>query len=239
MMMKRLFDAFDQVRIINLRERADRRAGVEKELARIGFPEIVPPLSFYVAERPAPVPAGEYAPKGSLISHREVIREGLAAGAERLLVIEDDVFFTEPDAGALDRLLDAMGRAQWDIIYFGRLSGEGEPGDGPLRRCRGGVIGGHFYGMTRPYMENVLGFLDSLGKPELGMGEVRPVFRDGAFGLYAERNPQVRQFLAEPSFAGQRSSRTDLHRLAVYDRLPGLRDLAAAARNLRNSLRKR
>ncbi len=237
--MKPLFDAFDQVRIINLRERADRRAGVEKELARIGFADIAPPVSFYFAERPRPVPAGEYAPKGSLISHREVIREALRAGAGSLLVIEDDVFFTDPPAGAVDAVLAAMARTDWDIIYFGRLSAEGEAGEGPLVRCRKGVIGGQFYGMTRSYMEGVLDFLDSLGKPERGMGEVRPVYRDGAFGLYAERNPGVRQYLAEPNLALQRSSRTDLHRLAAYDRIPGLRDLAEAARNLRNSLRKR
>lgn len=239
MAMKRLFEEFDQVRIINLRERTDRRAGVLKELARIGLDEIAPPLSFYTAERPAPVAAGEYAPKGSLISHREAIREALAAGAGSLLIIEDDVFFTDPPAGAVDDIIGAMRRTDWEIVYFGRLPEEGEPSSAPLNLWPKGVIGGHFYGMTRGYMEKILAYLDSLGKPELGMGDMRPTFRDSAFGLYAEGHPDLKQYLAGPNLALQRSSRTDLHKLAVYDRIPGVKNLVGAARNLRNSMRKR
>ena len=243
-LIKHVFEQFDQVRIINLRERTDRKAGVLKELARIGFDKVAPPLSFYTAERPAQVPEGDFAPKGSLISHREVIREALAAGARSLLVLEDDVFFAEPPASAVDDIIAAMGRTDWDIIYFGRLSCDIEPaadrGDaGPLVPWRKGVIGGHFYGMTRPYMERILLFLDSLGKVELGMEDVRPSFRDGAFGLYAERNADVKQFLAAPNLALQRSSRTDLHKLALYDRIPGVRNFVGAVRNLRNAMRKR
>lgn len=237
--MKAIFGEFDQVRIINLRERTDRKEGVLKELARIGFDDVAPPLSFYTAERPAPVPEGQYNPKGSLISHREVIREALAAGAGSLLVIEDDVFFNDAPAQAVDAVVQAMRRTPWDIIYFGcTIDGE-VARTAPLAPWRKRVIGGHFYGMRRPFMEKALAFLDSLGKPELGMGDVKPVFRDGAFGIYAEQNPDLKQFVAVPSLAGQRSSRTDLHKMAVYDRIPGLRNLAAMARHLRNAVRKR
>ena len=149
------------------------------------------------------------------------------------------VFFTTPPEGAVEAVIGAMEQCDWDIIYFGRIAGEGEPDAAPLNPWRKGVIGGHFYGMQRAYMEKILEFLDSLGKAELGMADVRPIFRDGAFGLYAERNPEVNQYLAAPNLASQRSSRTDLHKLAVYDRIPGVKNLVGAARNLRNSMRKR
>ncbi|MFQ5562360.1 MAG: hypothetical protein ACE5FO_02210 [Parvularculaceae bacterium] len=237
--MKRIFDEFEQVRIINLQERADRRRAVIRELARIGVEEIVPPISFYTARRLTLNDSFESGPKGSLISHREAIREAVASGARNLLVLEDDVFFNEPHPGQIDAIINAIRERSWDIIYFGYLKPDDVSLNGPLARWTGGTIGGHFYGMNRPYMEKMLAFMDSFGKAELGMETTNPSFRDGAFNLYFERNPELNRFLVAPSLARQRSSRTDLHRLSHFDRIPGLRDLTQMTRALRNFIRRR
>lgn len=237
--MKRIFDEFDQIRIINLQDRADRKRAVIRELARIGVREIAPPISFYTAQRLAPNNSKQSGPKGSLISHREVIREAAASGVRNLLVLEDDVFFNEPQPGQIDAIINAMREKSWDIIYFGYLKPDGVPLNGPLAGWSGGTIGGHFYGMNQPFMEKMLAFMDSFGKAELGMDSTNPSFRDGAFNLYFERNPDLKRFLVAPSLARQRSSRTDLHQLSHFDRIPGLRDLAQMSRGLRNLLRRR
>jgi glycosyl transferase, family 25 len=58
---------------------------------------------------------------------------------------------------------------------------------------------------------------------------------DGAFNVIKWELPELRRLVAYPSLAGQRKSRSDL-RPRWFDRVPGLRELAAAARvSLRKS----
>jgi len=240
--MKRLFDRFDQVKIINLPERTDRKAAVLEELARIGFENLGPRLSFFEARRPPSEPSAAAAarPNGALISHREAIREALAAGANSLLVLEDDIFFRSSSEGDLNRIVDAVAAQAWDVIYFGYLEPtEKQLSGAPLSPWSGRVIGGHFCGMNRHFMEQILEFMDGFGFPGADGVVVNPTHRDGAFNLFVERNPDVKRFLAVPNLAIQRSSRTDLHQNRFYDRTPVLREIAGAFRALRNRLRRR
>ncbi len=240
--MRGLFDLFDQVRIINLPERTDRKAAVQRELARIGIEDLGPDFSFFAARRPPVEPghSGQLRSNGALISHREVIREALAAGVNTLLVLEDDIFFRAPTPDQLIDLEQAIRTTPWDIIYFGYLEPvEGQLTGGPLAAWSGRVIGGHFCGMNRRFMERILAFMDGFGTPDQDGAVLNPTHRDGAFNLFIEKNPDLSRRLAVPNLAIQRSSRTDLHPNRFYDRAPILRDVLGAVRALRNHLRRR
>ena len=240
--MKRIFDAFDQVRIINLPERADRQRAVEAELAAIGIDSIVAPISFFEGRRPSSEPdlPGRFRPNGAQISHREVIREALAAGKNTLLVLEDDIFFRAQPAEKVSEIVAAMHTTPWDVIYFGYLEpNERQLTGGPLATWQGRVIGGHFCGMNRRFMEQILAFMDGFGSPGPDGETVSPTYRDGAFNLFVEKNPDFIRRLAVPNLAIQRSSRTDLHENQFYDRTPFLRESLGLIRALRNHLRRR
>lgn len=240
--MKRLFDQFDQIRIINLPERTDRKAAVLRELAGIGMTHLGPNISFYAAKRPPSGQGGEGVnrPNGALISHREAIREALASGAKSLLILEDDIFFRRRRETEIDAILTAMRSAPFDVIYFGYLEpAEEDLTGGPLAAFEGRVIGGHFCGMHRAFMERILAFMDGFGKPGPDGTSCNPTHRDGAFNLFVERNQDVIRKLAVPCLAIQRSSRTDLHENRYYDRAPILREALGIVRALRNSVRRR
>ena len=241
--MRCLFDQFDQVKIINLPERTDRKAAVLAELSRIGFDEFGPRISFFEARRPPSpeqAPSGAARPNGALISHREAIREALAAGANSLLVLEDDIFFRSPTVAELDRILEAVTRNAWDVIYFGYLEpAENQLAGAALSEWSGRVIGGHFCGMNRRFMEQILEFMDGFGSPGADGVIVNPTHRDGAFNLFIEKNPDFRRLLAVPNLAIQRSSRTDLHQNRFYDQTPVFREIAGTIRAMRNRLRRR
>lgn len=240
--MRRLFDQFDQVRIINLPERTDRKAAVLRELAGIGITHFGPNISFYAAKRPPSGQDGEGAnrPNGALISHREAIRETLASGAKSLLVLEDDIFFRRREEAEIDAILAAMRAAPFDVIYLGYLEPAEEVLSGePLAAFDGRVIGGHFCGMNRAFMERILAFMDGFGRPGPDGTICNPTHRDGAFNLFIEKNQDVIRKLAVPCLAIQRSSRTDLHENRYYDRTPILREALGIARALRNSMRRR
>lgn len=239
--MKRILGEFDQVRIINLPERSDRRRAVQSELAAIGVNRIASPISFFEARRPPPAAPGAKGPNGALISHREAIREALAAGVDKLLILEDDIFFKRPPSGAVDAVIEAMKRERWDVLYFGYL----EPADtdlagqGPLATWNERVIGGHFCGMTRPFMACLLEFMDSFGTPDADGVVTNPTHRDGAFNLFIERNPDINRKLVVPCLAVQRSSRTDLHKNRLLDRTPLLREAVNSVRTFYNLFRRR
>lgn len=240
--MKRIFDQFDQVRIINLPERTDRKAAVLRELDAIGIDAADPKISFFEARRPQveTTPSGLRKSNGALISHREAIREALAAGVKTLLVLEDDIFFRAPPERDVSEIVEAIQAKPWDLIYFGYLEPvEGDLPGGPLAAWRGRVIGGHFCGMNRRFMERLVGFIDGFGMPGPDGEVLNPTHRDGAFNLFIEKNPDISRLLAVPNLAIQRSSRTDLHENQFYDRVPVLRDALGMFRALRNRLRRR
>lgn len=238
--MKSVFEFFDQVRIINLPERTDRRRAVEAELAALGLHTLPGNMRFFDALRPPQRAPGQQGPNGALLSHREAIREALQTGAQSLLILEDDVFFRRPGEAAVSRIVEAMRRGNWDVIYLGYLEpAETDLSIEPLAGWQGRVIGGHFCGMRRQFMERILAFMDGFGVPNAQGNILNPTHRDGAFNLFVERHPDLRRVLANPCLAGQRSSRTDLHALGLVDRLPVLRDAAGLLRELRNRLRAR
>lgn len=240
--MRRLFDQFDQVRIINLPERADRKAAVIEELARIGIEDFGTRISFFEARRPPKESSarGQPRPNGALISHREVMREALTAGADTLLVLEDDIFFRSPPSNQTGAIEQAIRTTPWDVIYFGYLEpAESQLAGRPLADWSGRVIGGHFCGMNRRFMERIVVFMDGFGSPGPDGQILNPTHRDGAFNLFIEKNPDVTRRLAVPNLAVQRSSRTDLHQNRFYDRTPILRDAADLVRTLLNHFRRR
>jgi len=236
----KIFERFEQVRIINLPERADRRRAVERELAAVGVREFPAHMRCFPALRPPPRAPGEQGPNGALLSHREAIRQALAEGAHSLLILEDDVFFRRPKSDVITRTLRAMEMEPWDLIYLGYLEPMDTQLEGtPLARWPGRVIGGHFCGMRRPFMEAILRFMDGFGAPDKSGEVLNPTHRDGAFNLFVERHPEFIRVLANPCLAGQRSSRTDLHTLGLADRLPGLRQATGVLRELKNRFSRR
>ena len=62
--------------------------------------------------------------------------------------------------------------------------------------------------------------------------------RDATYNHIRYVVPGVRVFLAVPNLAFQRSSRTNIGALALYDRAVWLRPLIEAARNVKNKIRR-
>lgn len=238
--MDRLLRQFDLVRIISLRERSDRRRETLAEFAAAGVDTARYPIEFYLADRPSS--QGTFptlGARGSFCSHRETVRQAIDAGAHSVLVFEDDVFLRRIEPRAIDALVAAMSSTPWDIIYFGYLQPERFPVAGPLTPWEGPTIGGHFYGLRGQYMRDMVTFMDACERRPPGHPDGGPMFRDGAYNFYAAHHPELRRFLSWPNLAGQRSSRTDLHSNAIFDRSRLLRPLAGALRAVRNHLRSR
>ena len=93
---------FDRAYCISLRKRADRREAVRAEFARVGLV-----VEFVMADKAANPEQGIYE------SHLLCLQRGQAAGAQRILVFEDDVLFR---CFSADRL--AQMTAFLETIYY-------------------------------------------------------------------------------------------------------------------------
>lgn len=213
-----IFDAFDRIRIINLPYRRDRRAEMKRELARVGLAGD-PRVAFVPAMRPAERgPFESIGARGCYGSHQAILEEAAAAG-ESVLILEDDCDFTQAARGYEDA-------GSWDIFYGGYMTADLAD---PLRRS---ITGSHMMGFSAAGARALAAYL-----PAMPYDDVHPPV-DGAYTTFRLTYPQVPVMFAEPPIAVQRSSRTDIAPLRFFDRLPLLRQAAAAARWVKRARRR-
>lgn len=137
-----------------------------------------------------------------------------------MLILEDDCDFAPHAAGyhAPDG---------WDIFYGGHYAAQ------PDRLQDSDIIGAHMMGFSAAAAKRIADYFTNLA-PE---GQFPPI--DGAYVWFRRAYPDVRTAFAEPAIGNQRASRTDIGTLAVYDRLPIIRDATELARQFRNLFRAR
>lgn len=237
--MKRLIEFFDRTYIINLKDRSDRRRGVEREFRSIGLEIPNDKVQFYTALRPT-LQGDFYAlgAKGSFMSHREILKLAVADDLDNVLVIEDDISFRNVSARAVASVLDSLHYQNWDIVYFGYLEPKSPTVMGPLSPWPNDTIGGHFYAVNRKFLRPMVQYMNECEFRPRNHPDGGPMSRDGAFNHVRYIDPNVRVFIAVPNLAYQRSSRTDISPIRSFDRISWLRSPIQLLRDVKTQIRK-
>jgi hypothetical protein len=208
-----MFAPFDRIRIINLPERRDRRSEMEQELAGLGLTED-PRVGFFPAIRPPD--AGTFTSigaRGVYLSQLAILREAAEAGVS-VLILEDDCDFV-PAARDYD-----FGDG-WDIFYGGYFAI-----DPDKDLADSDIVGAHMMGFTAKAAMQICAYLDALD-----FDGIHPPI-DAAYVWFRRAHPEVPTRFATPPLAGQRSSRSDIANLRLYDQIPLLRNAANLARQI-------
>lgn len=208
-----LFDKFDQVRIVNLPQRRDRRRAMEREFSKVGLSS--ERYEFFSAIKP--VHKGDFTSvgaRGCYESHLSILREAKAA-QHSVLIVEDDCVF---DINAASDIFSG----DWKILYGGYY-----PAD-PENLHQSDIIGSHMMGFSQ---EGVSIIADYLGN--LSYEGIHPPI-DAAYVWFRRANPHVRTNFAVPPLARQRRSRSDVADLKLYDRLPIVKNAVNAIRAWRD-----
>jgi hypothetical protein len=105
---------FDRIYCINLMQRPDRRVQAAAQFAQVGLADRV---TYVTVERhPTDCEQGIYE------SHMACLRQGLADGARRVLIFEDDIVFENYRASRFSAALDFLSqRPDWQILFLGCL----------------------------------------------------------------------------------------------------------------------
>ncbi|HDO29567.1 MAG TPA: hypothetical protein ENG79_00710, partial [Desulfobacteraceae bacterium] len=106
---------FDKVYCISIDDRRDRREQARKQFAEVGLLERV---EFVIVKKHP-----ENREKGIVQSHMHCLKKGLKAGARRILIFEDDVFFQGVDAPALHEACAFLHhRTKWNGFFLGGIT---------------------------------------------------------------------------------------------------------------------
>ncbi len=156
---------------------------------------------------------------GCLLAHRRALKEGLATGAERFLVLEDDVGFVADVGALLARSLDAL-PADWDLCFLGVFPNAPLVPHGPHLARVLHAFGNHAILYSRRAAAQVVAELpdESTVTPWLERFRALDVY------FSWEILPRLQAFACWPLVAYQVSGHSDIERthIPTRDKIPAL-----------------
>jgi hypothetical protein len=142
------WDFFDCIYCISLEVREDRRQAAAAAFAKVGLAGKVE----FVLVKPHP----SNIEQGMYESHMTCLRKGLEAGAESIVVFEDDVIFDRFDAVHFDHCLQFLRtNPSWKVLLLGALIHSSRKTVNPfIQKVRYQSLA-HAYALNRPYAETL------------------------------------------------------------------------------------
>lgn len=231
---------FEQIYIINLPHRRDRRREMAGQLKKIGLSFDSPGVRLYEAVRPATADGfPSIGTRGCFLSHLSVLRDACEHGFERILILEDDVNFSRNFVVRMGEVRAALELADWSMFYGGyaikvplQIGGDvavvsAEPAVS--------IQNAHFIAFRGRAICDAVDFLETLLSRPPGDSNGGPMHVDGAYNWFRNEFPTRVTLVSVSQLGYQRRSRTDIHALRWFDRIPGIRYLVSMIRSLRNN----
>ena len=142
------WDFFDRIYCISLEEREDRRQAAAASFAKVGLTGKVE----FVLVQPHPLNIEQ----GMYESHMTCLRKGLEAGAEGIVVFEDDVIFDRFDAEHFKQCTQFLAEhPDWKVLLLGALIRSSRKTTNPFIQKVGYQSLAHAYSLNRPYAETM------------------------------------------------------------------------------------
>jgi len=142
------WDFFDRIYCISLEEREDRRNAAMASFSKVG---LAGKVEYFIAKRhPFNIEQGMYE------SHTSCLRRGLEAGAERIVVFEDDIIFDRFDAERFNQSTQFLvEHPDWKVLLLGALIRSSRKTTNPFIQKVGYQSLAHAYALNRKYAETV------------------------------------------------------------------------------------
>lgn len=231
---------FDAIYVINLPARRDRRAQMYEQFKKVGIDPSAPPVVFFDAIRPED--AGGFptlGTRGCFLSHLGVLKHARAAQHRCVLVVEDDLNFSDDFTERFGPTMQTLDSLSWDFWYPSTLSVMPAPtasGDVVEVPAASSVLGAHMFAVKSHVVDQLVPYLEAILSREPGDPAGGPMHVDGAYSWYRRSHPNVRTVMSTRPLGYQRPSRTDIHALKWFDRLPVFDKAAALLRAARARL---
>jgi hypothetical protein len=233
---------FDRIFVINLPSRADRRREIDRQLRRIGLSLESPQVELFAAIRPDR--KGDFdsiGAHGCFMSHLGVLRLARDRRYGRIVILEDDVNFAPRFSEQIEGCVAALRAQPWDVFYGGYRLHQPIELTRPLSLLPSDqeALLAHFIALSDRAVTAATHFLSAMLTRRPNDPQGGPMHVDGAYGWMRRAHPDLISRLAVPQLGYQRRSRTDIHALRWFDRIPVVRTAVAATRAFSNVLTER
>lgn len=232
-----LLEYFDQIYVINLPYRRDRRQEMAEQLNEVGLSFDSPAVQLFEASRPETADGFEsIGARGCFLSHLGVLRDACRRGFEQIVILEDDLNFTPDFRVRMSGVKSALEHVDWSMFYGGYVMKT------PLQTTGTEIIVSanaddliqttHFVGFRGAAIRDAVNFLEAMLRRPAGDPNGGPMHIDGAYNWFRREFPSRITVLAGSQLGYQRRSRTDIHALRWFDRIPGVRHAVGWLRRL-------
>jgi hypothetical protein len=234
-----MLDFFDNIYIINLPHRTDRKKEIEEQFSNIGLSIDGDRIRFFSAIRPD-TPGGftTVGARGCFMSHLGILTEARDRGSKNILILEDDCNFVSNFSEKLQVIQTAMAQRTWSFFYGGALNViEPEKLHNGWLSPAQGVMGAHFFAASGSVLPELVQYLELMLTRPPGDAMGGPMHVDGAYSWFRAAHPGYSSFLAVPELAYQRSSATDIHIRKWYEKPLLNQWILGYLRKLKNAIR--
>ena len=188
------WEFFDKIYCISLDERADRQGEAKRQFGKIGLLERV---EFEIVKKhPHNIEQGIFE------SHLTCLEKGIRAGADTIVVFEDDILFERFNPADLKNCVDFLStNHHWNALYFGCLvSGSKKTQNRSVLKIKYRCLT-HAYVFSRKFSESLV----KKSWSDIPFDDFLCSINDEFYAIY-------------PSFAFQSNSRSDNIRFLTLDK---------------------
>ena len=188
------WEYFDKFYCISIEERADRRADATVQFDKV---DLADKVEFVIVQKHP-----HNCEEGIYHSHMACIKKGLQAGADKIVIFEDDILFDRFSPAGLKNCVDFLsGTDHWNALFFGCLvSNSRKTENRSVLKIKYRCLA-HAYAVNRQFAESLI-------KTQWQETPYDNILKNCSGPFYA----------AYPSFAFQSNSRTDNSRNMGLDR---------------------
>jgi GR25 family glycosyltransferase involved in LPS biosynthesis len=185
---------FDKFYCISIEERADRRADAKVQFDKV---DLADKVEFVIVQKHL-----HNCEEGIYNSHMACIKKGLQAGADNIVIFEDDILFDRFSPAGLKNCINFLsGTDHWNALFFGCLVSKSQKTENrSVRKIKYRCLA-HAYAVNRQFAESLI-------KTQWQGTPYDKILKNWPDHFYA----------AYPSFAFQSNSLTDNSRNMGLDR---------------------
>lgn len=229
-------DYFDQVQIINMASRADRRKETQIEFKRYQLPINSKEVSFFEAFTPS-TPAGfpNNGARGCFLSHLAILKNADSINANNVLILEDDVAFSKHIIKLGQQAVSQLDEMDWDIAYFGHMRGNDESTP-HWKKVDGEMLQSHFYAVNGKAFSKMIRCFETILSRPPGHPDGGPMHYDGAINTFVMQNPDIHAVYFSKNLGYQRPSKTNIQTTSIIDDNPLLKPTADIYRRIKLSV---
>ena len=235
--LRKIQDYFEKIYIINLPERQDRRNEMAEQLTKIGLSINHPSIYLFPAVRP--LSADEFpviGAKGCFLSHLGVLKDAVSNQYSRILILEDDLNFSDNFNNMIAETLEIASKLDWDILYFSHKLPESNSIEQIFLELPSdqGLITSHFLAFQGTTIAKLTVYLELMLNRKSGDPLGGPMHVDGAYSWFRTQYTEYKTYVCLPVLGYQRASRTDIHQLSWLDSTPLVKKIVACLRKIKN-----